>query len=454
MESSGSDFNFTAYPGELPYSLEAEQSVLGALLLDASCVPVVVQYLSPESFYRPQHRDLFAIVLRKFIGADAIDFVTVLEAACREQVFQTDQDAKIYLTQLVQIVPSTANVEDYARIVQDKHWRRSIIGVCTKVMAASREGETDAGTLLDMAEQGIFDIRRGRDATGFSRIDEVLLSTFDRLQRLGGEDRSDYLGIPTGYTTLDNVMTGLNRSDLLVLAARPGMGKTAFALNVAVNVARLKKTVAIFSLEMSKEQLAERFLSGEAFIPSDRMRRGTLAGDDWVNLAVASQQLSQMPIYLDDTPGIAIGEMKARLRRLRDVSLVIIDYLQLMNSGNGRRNENRVQEVSEMTRALKIMAKEFNIPVVVLSQLSRGPESRADKRPMLSDLRESGSIEQDADLVLFLYRDGYYNPDSDQPGIAECIVAKNRHGETGIVKLGWDGQFTKFRNAELGRDEG
>lgn len=281
----------------------------------------------------------------------------------------------------------------------------------------------------------------------------MLISTFDRLQRLGGADRDEYLGIPTGYTGVDRVTTGLNRSDLLVLAARPGMGKTAFALNLAMNVARQGKKVAIFSLEMSNEQLVERLLSSEAFIPSDRMRKGQLTSDDWVNLAVASQAISKMPIYLDDTAGITIGDMKSKLRRLRDVSFVVIDYLQLMQSGT-RRSDNRVQEVSEMTRSLKIMAKEFSIPVLVLSQLSRGPESRTDKRPMLSDLRESGSIEQDADIVFFLYRDSYYNDECEEPGIAECIVAKNRHGETGTIKLGWDGQYTKFRNVELARDEG
>lgn len=439
-------------PGELPYSLEAEQSVLGALLIDADCIALTMQYLKPESFYRQQHRRIFSVILRMFVAAESIDFVTVLEKVCREEVFPTDQDAKIYLTQLVQVVPTTANVESYARIVQDKYALRSLITAFEQVVSASREGAADAATLMDMAEQGIFSIRQGKEASGFSRIDEVLLATFDRLQRLGGEDRGDYLGIPTGFTLLDYMTTGLNRSDLLVLAARPGMGKTAFALNVAIGVAKQKKKVAIFSLEMSKEQLAERLLSGEAFIPSERMRRGTLGSEDWVNLAVASQVLSTLPIYLDDAAGVTIGEMKAKLRRLRDVSLVVIDYLQLM-SGGGRRSENRVQEVSEMTRGLKIMAKELNVPVIVLSQLSRGPESRADKRPMLSDLRESGSIEQDADLVLFLYRDAYYNPETEFPGIAECIVAKNRHGETGVVKLGWDGQYTKFRNAEMERDE-
>ncbi|MEG1849762.1 MAG: replicative DNA helicase, partial [Oscillospiraceae bacterium] len=391
---------------------------------------------------------------RMFIASEPIDFITVLNRVCGEDVFPTDQDAKIYLTELVKILPTTANVEQYAKIVRDKYYLRSIVSTLEQVVAASREGGSDPNELMDLAEQGIFDIRQGRDNSGFTRIDEVLQLAFDRLQRLGGEDRDDYLGIPTGFTMLDAVTTGLNRSDLLILAARPGMGKTAFALNMAINVAKLKRKVAIFSLEMSNEQLVGRLLSSEAFIPSERIRRGTLDSDDWVHLAVATQVLSGLPVYLDDSAGVTIGEMKAKLRRLRDVSLVVIDYLQLLSGTGGRRSENRVQEVSEMTRSLKVMAKEFNVPIVVLSQLSRGPESRADKRPMLSDLRESGSIEQDADLVMFLYRDGYYNPDSDQPGVAECIVAKNRHGETGTIKLGWDGQYTKFRNVELSRDEG
>ena len=438
---------------DLPYNLEAEQSVLGAILLDSDCVPEVMQYVRPESFYRQQHQQIFSIVMRKFIASEPIDFITILDEVCREGIFPTEQDAKIYLTQLAQIVPTTVNVVSYARIVKEKYYLRSLVTTFEKVVLASRDQSADSNVLMDMAEQSIFDIRQGRDSSGLVPVSDVLVSTFDRLQRLGGADRDEYLGIPTGYTGVDRVTTGLNKSDLLVLAARPGMGKTAFALNLAMNVARQGKKVAIFSLEMSNEQLVERLLSSEAFIPSDRMRKGQLTSDDWVNLAVASQSISEMPIYLDDTAGITIGDMKSKLRRLRGVSFVVIDYLQLMQSG-AKRNENRVQEVSEMTRALKIMAKEFAIPVLVLSQLSRGPESRTDKRPMLSDLRESGSIEQDADIVFFLYRDSYYNDECEEPGIAECIVAKNRHGETGTIKLGWDGQYTKFRNVELARDEG
>jgi len=447
------EFVYSDLPRDLPYSLEAEQSVLGAILLDSDCVASITQYLKPESFYRQQHREIFSIILRRFIVSEPIDFITILDEVCKAGIFPTDQDAKIYLTQLAEIVPTTVNVESYARIVMEKYYLRSLVTAFERVVTASREQSASPVSLMDMAEQSIFEIRQGRDSSGLVPVGDVLARTFDRLQRLGGEDREEYLGIPTGYGDLDNITTGLNRSDLLVLAARPGMGKTAFALNIAVNVARKGKKVAIFSLEMSSEQIVERLLSSEAFIPSDRMRRGRLTPDDWTNIAVASQSLSKLPIYLDDTAGITIGEMKGKLRRLRDVSLVVIDYLQLMQN-SAKPSPNRVQEVSEMTRALKIMAKEFAVPVLVLSQLSRQPETRGDRHPMLSDLRESGSIEQDADLVWFLYRDSYYNKQSETPGVAECIVAKNRHGETGTVRLGWDGQFTKFRNLERGYDEG
>lgn len=448
---------FTAGLGQdLPYNLEAEQSVLGAILVDAACVPQVLSHLKPDSFYRQQHKDIFSIVSRMFIAAEPIDFITVLEQVCREEVFPSDGDAKIYLTQLVQIVPTAANVESYARIVKDKYYLRSLIGTFEQVLGASREGNSDASLLLDMAEQGIYDLRQGRETSGFVHIRDVIAGTYDRLQRLGGEDREEYLGIPTGFPLLDNVIMGLNRSDLLVLAARPGMGKTAFALNLALNVAKKGRTVAMFSLEMSNEQLVERLISSEGLIPSEHLHRGTISVDEWEKIAVATQRLTPLQIYLDDTAGIHISEMKAKLRRLRGVSFVVIDYLQLMTGGGDgrRRSENRVQEVSEMTRALKVMAKEFNLPVLVLSQLSRGPESRTDRRPMLADLRESGSIEQDADIVMMLYREGYYakNDPNVPQGEAECIVAKNRHGATGTVPFGWDAEHTAFTTPALDRE--
>jgi replicative DNA helicase len=436
----------------LPYSLEAEQSVLGAVLVDASCLSVVLDNLRPSNFYREEHQKIFEIMLQLFTTAQPVDFVTVLEQVCRENIFPTEADAKVYLSQLVEIVPSTRNVEAYASIVREKSYLRSLIATAHEIIENSRDSGESAQTILDSAEQRIFDIRSDRHSSKLLPIGDILLDIYDRLQKLSGEDREQYLGIPTGFGMLDRMITGLNKSDLILLAARPAMGKTSFALNIATNVAtKAKKTVALFSLEMSREQLVERILSSDALVQGTRMRTGELSPEEWVRLAVSSKELAKAPILVDDTASITVHEMKARLRRVKDLGLVIIDYLQLMSGGG--RGENRVQVVSEITRSLKVMAKELNIPVIVLSQLSRQTESRADHRPMLSDLRESGSIEQDADLVLFLYREAYYNRDSTEQNIAECIVAKNRHGETGTVKLGWDGEHTKFSGLEMYRDE-
>ena len=438
--------------GALPYSLEAEQSVLGAMLIDADCVPRVMQILSAESFYRRQHREIFSIMLRMFTSSEPVDFITVLEKVQEEEVFASDDEAKIYLTQLVEVVPTTSNVEYYAGIIRDKAHLRSLIQVAQEIIDQSADGHGDAGELLDSAEQKIFDIRQGREVKGLVRIDEIILETYDRLQKLNSEERDKFAGVSSGFSSLDHITTGLNPSDLILIAARPAMGKTSFALNIAANVAKAGRTVAIFSLEMSKEQLVSRMLSSEALIDSNLLRTGALKSEDWVKLAMSAQVLGQTPVYIDDTPAITVGQMKAKLRRLKGLSAVFIDYLQLMSSG--RRIDNRVQEISEITRSLKIMAKELNVPVIALSQLSRGVESRSDHRPVLSDLRDSGSIEQDADQVLFLYRDEYYNPEGGEVNTAECIVAKNRHGETNTVKLGWDGAHTRFKGLELVRREG
>ena len=436
----------------LPYSLEAEQSVLGAVLVDASCLSVVLDSLRPGNFYREEHQKIFEIMLQLFTTAQPVDFVTVLEQVCRENVFPDEADAKVYLSQLVEIVPSTRNVDAYANIVREKSYLRSLIAAAHEIIENSRDSGESAQTIIDGAEQRIFDIRSDRHSSKLLPIGDILLDIYDRLQKLSGDDRGQYLGIPTGFGMLDRMMTGLNKSDLILLAARPAMGKTSFALNIATNVAmKAGRTVAVFSLEMSREQLVERILSSDAMVQGTRMRTGELAPEEWVRLAVSSKELAKAPILVDDTASITVHEMKARLRRVKDLGLVIIDYLQLMSGGG--RGENRVQVVSEITRSLKVMAKELNVPVIVLSQLSRQTESRADHRPMLSDLRESGSIEQDADLVLFLYREAYYNRDSGEQNIAECIVAKNRHGETGTVKLGWDGEHTKFSGLEMYRDE-
>ena len=445
--------NLGEYGRQPPYSLEAEQSVLGAVLIDPACFPVVLENLRPEAFYRPQHQQIFEILTGMFNLNRTMDFITILEEVRAGDVFETDEDAKIYLTNLAQVVPSSSNVEAYCRIVREKYYVRRLIGSSREIIELAQDSGEESDVLLDAAEQKIFDIRQGRNTSAFKHIRTAITETYETLQHLSGEDRDKYRGISTGFSLLDRQITGLNRSDLILIAARPGMGKTSFALNIAENVAtKSGKTVAVFSLEMSSEQLAQRLLSSQASVEGQSLRTGELSGDDWVRIAMASQVLSKADIYLDDTPGITIGEMKAKLRRLRRVDLVIIDYLQLMSTG--RRDGNRVQEVSEITRNLKIMAKELNVPVITLSQLSRGPESRTDHRPMLSDLRESGSIEQDADIVLLLYREDYYaREEAEERGIAQCDVAKNRHGEVGVVKLGWDNRYTRFTNLEFSRNE-
>ena len=443
-------FDFLSLDGqELPYSQDAEQSILGAVLIDSGVIARVLDFLRPECFYRQQHREIFSIMLRLFMSGGVIDYVTVLDACQREQVFESDDAAKLYLVKLAQLVPSVSNVEAYALIVQEKYYIRSLIMAAKEIEAHASENSDTAGDLLDWAEQKIYDIRQGKDATGLRRIDEIIVEAYDHLQKISGPDKSAHQGLPSGFTQLDRIIGGMNNSDLILVAGRPGMGKTTFAVNIAQNIAtRQNKKVALFSLEMSGEQLVMRMLSSAASISSTSLRTGELTGDEWINLAASADELSKRPVYIDDTAGITPAEMKAKLRRVRDLGAVFIDYLQLMSTG-GRRSDNRVQEVSDITRSLKIMAKDLNVPVVLCSQLSRGPESRQDHRPMLSDLRESGSIEQDADIVLFLYRDGYYNQESAEQNVAECIIAKNRHGETGRINLSWSGQYSRFGNLDV-----
>lgn len=444
--------NIPANAENMPFSLEAEQSVLGAILIDPPCLIRIMEIIRAECFYRQQHRQIFSVMVRMFTAGSPLDFITILEQVRNEEIFESEQDAKVYLAQLAQIVPTSSNVEAYAQIVQEKYYLRSLITAAQDIIDDTREGDGDAKTILDAAEQRIYEIRQGRDTTGIKRIDEVIIETYDKLQKLSGEDREKYLGMSSGFFELDRQISGLNKSDLILVAARPGMGKTSFALNIAAYVAKHSdKKVVMFSLEMSNEQIVSKMLSTEASIVGNMLKTGQLGADDWVRLAQAAQILSRSNMFVDDTSGITVPEMKAKLRRVKDLGLVIIDYLQLMTSA--KRNENRVQEVSEITRSLKIMAKELNVPVITLAQLSRGPEARADHRPMLSDLRESGSIEQDADIVMLLFREAYYDNTAENQNIAECIVAKNRHGETGSVKLSWEGQFTRFGNLEMFRDE-
>ncbi|MBQ8568590.1 MAG: replicative DNA helicase [Oscillospiraceae bacterium] len=429
----------------MPHSIEAEQTVLGAVLMDPDQLAVVMNYVKADSFYVQKHKSLFSIIIRLFTMGVNADIITVLDEAVREGIFEDSRSGKEYLAAVMQGVPSLANIESYCKIVEEKYYIRSLIEAANSIVRNCTEGSDSAAVLLDSAEQMIYDIRQGKDVDGLTRVDEVLLSTYDHLNRISGADKEKYQGAKSGYSALDNVISGLNKSDLIILAARPGMGKTSFALNVAANVCRntADKEVVVFSLEMSKEQLVTRMLSAESLVDSDHLIKGNITNADWEKLAGGANRMSMMNLYLDDTAGITVVQMKAKLRRLKNVGLVVIDYLQLMNSG--KKAESRVNEISEITRQLKLMAKELNVPVITLSQLSRSVESRPDKRPQLSDLRESGSIEQDADIVLFLYRDGYYNKDkTEDVNLAECIVSKNRHGETGTVNLRWNGQYTLF----------
>lgn len=437
----------------LPYSLEAEQAVLGAVLVDPEQINQVADVLKAEYFYLPEHQSIFSVMLQKMMRNERIDFVTVLEALKSEGFFSSE-DGKAYLLKLANIVPFIANLPNYAKIVREKYEARCLIKAARDITEQAMDPSAESEELLDMAEERIYNIRQGRQTGGLMPIQDVLASNYEMFRKLTSDERDQYVGIPTGISDLDAVTSGLNRSDLIIVGARPGMGKTSFALNVARNVAmQQKKVVAIFNLEMSREQMVNRLLSSEARVSSQKLRTGNLSADEWSRISAASSSLCQAPIYLDDTASITVPEMKARLRRVRNLGFVVIDYLQLMHAA--KRTDNRVQEVSEITRSLKILAKELNVPVMVCAQLSRGTEKQANHRPALADLRESGSIEQDADQVLFLYRPEYYNNGEQDPNaaaMAEVIVAKNRHGELRTVELAWAGEFTQFTSLDNSRN--
>lgn len=442
----------------LPYSPEAEQAVLGAIIFEPDCFGSVAEIIpKPDYFHIALHRLIYSTMLTMFTHGRSIDFVTLYEELRREKDFDATE-GKTYLVALCDNCPSISNVEVYARLVRDKYDIRQLIYAARRIIDDASAGEHESDMLVDSAEQMIFDIRRGKNVQGLQRVDEVILQTFDRLDSLNKDDPA-LKPVSSGIGDLDRVITGLNRSDLILLAARPGMGKTSFALNIAKSVSGpQRRTVAFFSLEMSKEQLASRLLSTEALVEGTKLRTGKLTDEEWQRIIAGGDILSKMNLYLDDTPGITVPAMKAKLRRLRELDLVVIDYLQLMSTGR-RGDGNRVQEISEITRNLKIMAKELNVPVICLSQLSRASEQRTDHRPQLSDLRDSGSIEQDADIVLFLYREDYYSkegspeaPQNADRNAAECLVAKNRHGETRAVKLHWQGEFMRFTSVEANRE--
>ena len=434
---------------QMPHSLEGEQAVLGSMLIDPECIKDVMDKLQPGDFYLRQNREIFEAIYSMFSYARPVDGITVAEELRKNGTYD-EQTTRRYLAELMEITPTSANVMEYVKIVRDKALLRGVAIAASEITAMVQEGIGTASDTLDAAEQKIFAVRRGQSAQDMVPISRVLPDVLERLGEMT-ESQDHMPGLSSGFSAVDAKITGLNKSDLLLLAARPGMGKTSFALNIALNVARSsRKTVAIFSLEMSAEQLVTRILSGEALVENYRLRTGNLRETDWQKIASAASVLNQLDIRVDDNPMLSAADMNAKCRRLDNLGLVVIDYLQLMTSagGKGYSGENRQQAVSDISRMLKIMAKELQVPVLCLSQLSRANEKREDKRPMLSDLRESGAIEQDADIVMFLYRDDYYNKDSEKHNIAECIVAKNRHGETGKVELRWMPEYTAFGTLE------
>lgn len=431
-----------------PYNLEAEQSVLGSMLLSQDAVIVATEQLQPEDFYMESHRRIFDVISRLYENREPIDLITVTEALRSNKILEQVGGA-VYLTTLTETVPTASNIAYYCRIVEEKAILRRLIRTTSGILSMAYDPEYQVEELLDEAERKIFEIAQKRKVENFYHIKDILFDTFERIEQLYNT-KGGITGVPTGFPDLDEKTSGFQPSDLILIAARPSMGKTAFALNIAQNAAiRYKVPVAIFSLEMSKEQLVQRMLCAESNVDSHKLRTGRLDEEDWPKLARAMGPLSEAPIYIDDTPGISSLELRAKARRLKaekGLGLIIIDYLQLM-SGRGN-SENRQQEISEISRSLKALARELNVPVVALSQLSRAPEMRSDHRPILSDLRESGSQEQDSDVVAFLYRDDYYNPDTDKKNIAEVIIAKQRNGPTGTVELVWLPRFTKFASLE------
>ena len=439
---------------QMPHSAEAERAVLGSMLIDARCVPEVIERLRGEDFYLKQNRDIFETIYSMFNFSQTIDPVTVLEQMKQNGVYDENTTGS-YILQLMDTTPTAANVGEYVDIVRDKALLRRIGDLAGEMTSMVMEGGAGAQTVLEAAEKKIFSIRQGRAAQGLEHISSVILSVYQRLGELAASE-SAIPGLSTGLGDVDAAISGLNNSDLILLAARPGMGKTSMALNILLHAGKYSgKSVVFFSLEMSREQLAMRLISNEAFVDNKKLVTGRLSEDDWDKVAAAAAALNQTRIYIDDNPTLSVADMNAKCRRVENLGLVVIDYLQLMQSAGGRQyaGENRQQVVSDISRALKIMAKELNVPVLCLSQLSRANESRSNKRPMLSDLRESGAIEQDADIVMFLYREDYYDENTENHNLAECIIAKNRHGETRTVELQWLPEYTTFSGIDRRHEE-
>jgi len=430
-----------------PQNMEAEQSVLGAMLIDSDAIVAAAEALQPTDFYREGHRKIFAAMLALFERGEPVDLITLAEELNQTGVLET-VGGIAYLTTLANIVPTAANVDYYIKIVREKAVLRSLIHAATGIVTRCFEAKDDVEQIVDDAEKAIFDISRRSTPQGFSSMKEILKGTFDKIDRLWG-NRGGVTGVPTGFIDLDDITCGLQNSDLIIIAARPSMGKTTLALNMAQHIAVNEKLpVAIFSLEMSKEQLVQRMLCAQANIDSHRLRRGYLSDDDYPKLTMAAGPLAEAPIFIDDTAAISVMEMRAKARRLKaehGLAVIFIDYLQLMRSNE--RTETRQQEISAISRSLKALAKELEVPVVALSQLSRAVEQRDKKRPVLSDLLESGGIEANADVVMFIYREGYYNQNADNKYETEIIIAKQRNGPVGTIKLYFKENFNKFLNA-------
>lgn len=431
---------------QIPYNHEAEQAVLGAMIMESQCIDFVIEQLSTEDFYVKKHQDIFHTINEMFMNNKKIDMVTLSETL--NQLFKYKKiDYKQYIMEFVEITPTAANVKEYIKILKNKSALRKIIELSQNMLqSATSENETP-NNIMEYAEQKIYSMINNKINNEATHIQKIILEFYDNLRSLVETDEK-LSGVKSGFNKIDETISGLNNSDLILIASRPGMGKTSFALNIALNAAKNFEdgSIVIFQLEMSKEQLITKLLSSEALIDSRKLKIGELNHDEWLNLANSTKKLSDLKIYIDDNPLITVTEMKARCRRIKNLKLVVIDYLQLMQTN--KKTNNRTQEIADISRSLKIMAKEFNIPIICLSQLSRALEQRSEKnkKPILSDLRESGAIEQDADIVMFIYRSDYYNVNNDN--IAEIIIAKNRHGPTDTIKLQWIPEYTKFSDKE------
>ncbi len=436
-----------------PHDVEAEQAIIGSMLTDKDAVIAAIEVLREQDFYREDNRIIYSAIMNLYNRAEPIDIIT-LKSELKSMGKLEAVGGLEYIVQLPDRVPTTSNVEQYIKIVEEKSMLRALIKTADELITLGYDPTQEVEQIIDTAEKKIFEVMQKKNQKGYSSMKDILIDTFTQLEQLYNQ-KEMITGVPTGFADLDYRTSGLHNSDLILVAARPAMGKSAFALNIATYAAvRAKVPVAIFSLEMSKEQMANRILCSEAMVDSAKVRTGKIDDDEWAKLATASGELSEAGIYIDDTPGISIMEIRAKCRKMKlekNIGLVVIDYLQLVQ-GSNKRGGSREQEIAEISRSLKILAKEINVPVVALSQLSRAPEQRIDHRPMLSDLRESGSIEQDADIVMFLYRDDYYNEDSEKKNIAEVIIAKHRSGATGTVELLWLANYTKFANIERYRE--